>query len=57
MSRKGKQFAVLQRLGHDERLVIMERPDLPVDVQHLRLEEGRAVTGYNSFTHEKRDCP
>jgi hypothetical protein len=35
----------------------MERPDLAVDMQHLPLEEGRAVTGYNSFTHEKRDCP
>ncbi len=31
--------------------ILVQRPDLPVDVQHLRLEEGRAVTGYNSFGH------
>jgi hypothetical protein len=35
----------------------MERPDLAVDVQHFRLEKGGAIAGYNSFTHEKRDCP
>ena len=49
-----KQLAVLERLRHDECLVVVQRADLAVDVQHLRLQEGRAITGYNSFTHEKR---
>ena len=32
-------------LGEDEGLVCAERGDLPVDVEHLRLEEGGAVLG------------
>jgi hypothetical protein len=46
-----EQLAVLERLGHHESVVLVEGADLPVDMQHLRLQKGRAVTGYNSFGH------
>src|SRR5204863_133740 len=52
-----KQFAVLQRFRHHESVISVERPDLAVDVQHLRFQESGAVAGYNWLTHEKRDCP
>ena len=48
---KGKELVVLERLGHDERFIFVQRPDLPVNVQHFRLQEGGAVTGYDSFCH------
>src|SRR5437868_11612706 len=35
----------LALLRDHERLNALERSDLPVDVQHLRLEKSRAITG------------
>ena len=35
----------LALLRDHERLEALERSDLPVDVQHLRLEKGRAIKG------------
>src|SRR5688500_12761997 len=48
---KGKELDVLERLRHDERFILVQRPDLPVNVQHFRLQKGGAVTGYDSFCH------
>src|SRR5215471_14510749 len=38
-----KRFGVLAFLGDDDRLNLSEPGDLPVDVQHLRLEKCRAI--------------
>jgi hypothetical protein len=46
---KGKALDVLERLGHDERIVFVQRPDLPVDVEHLRFQEGSAIAGDDAF--------
>ena len=43
--RKGKSFCLLALLCDDDRAETFERCDLPVDVQHLRLQKRRAITG------------
>src|ERR1041384_3922495 len=50
---KRKALNVLERLGHDERVVFVKRTHLPVDVEHLRFQECGAVTGYDWFGHGK----
>src|SRR5450432_1493537 len=41
---KRKSFRFLALLRDDERPETLERRDLPVDVEHLRLQERRAIT-------------
>src|SRR5436190_15962205 len=48
---KRKALDVLERLGHDERVVFVQRTHLPVDVEHLRFQEGGAITGYDRLGH------
>ena len=43
--RKRKPLRLLALLRDDHRPKPLERGDLPVDVQHLRLEKRRAITG------------
>src|SRR2546423_4201886 len=50
---KWEKLGVLERLGHDERVVLVKRAHLPVDVEHLRFKERGAVTGYDWFGHGK----
>src|SRR5437588_10664824 len=48
---KWEKLGVLERLGHDERVVLVKRAHLPIDVEHLRFKEGGAITGYDSLGH------
>ncbi len=49
----GQKFDIIKGIAvfaqplfaHDERLVALQARDLPVDVEHLRLEESGAITG------------
>ena len=42
---KGKTLRLLALLRNDHRPKALQRGDLPVDVQHLRLEKRRAIAG------------
>src|SRR4029079_15907561 len=50
---KREALDILERLGHDKGVVFLQGAHLPIDVKHLRLEEGGAVTGYDAFGHGK----
>ena len=45
-------LSVLSRLGHDEGSKFAQSCDLPVDVPHLALKKGIAVTGDDGLMHE-----
>ena len=51
---KAKASGVLDLLCHDEGLGASKRCYLPVDVQHLRLQKGCAITGNDTFSHGRR---
>ena len=61
--RLGKQFDIPERiklgalpfLGHHKRLIPLQRADLPVNVQHLRLEKRGAVAGNNRLLHDGKN--
>src|SRR3954463_16741396 len=44
----------LSFLRDDKGLNALERSDLPIDMEHLRLEEGRAITGDYRFRRGSR---
>ena len=50
--RKGEPLWILHLFGHDECAHAPQRSDLPVNVQHLRLEKVRAVTRNHPFSHD-----
>src|SRR5438552_9597484 len=50
---KGKASGMFDLLRHDEGLRPPKGSDLPVNVQHFRLQKGGAITGNNKFTHAK----
>jgi len=44
---------MLDPLRHDEGLRSPQRSNLPVNVQHFRLQKGRAITSNSKSTHVK----
>ena len=48
---KRKTLGILHLFGDYEGINTSQCLYLPVNVQHLRLEKARAVTGYDSFAH------
>ena len=53
MSSKGKRLGCSILLRHDEGLRSPQRSDLPVNVQHFRLQKRRAITSNFKLTHAK----
>jgi len=50
---KGEAPGVLDLLRHDEGLRAPQRSDLPVNVQHFRLQKRSAITSNSKLTHAK----
>jgi hypothetical protein len=50
---KGETPAMLNLLRHDEGLRSPQRSNLPVNVQHFRLQKGSAITSNSKSRHVK----